>query len=492
MEGASIVIWVDPLIDNEENKSYLKELKNFDYLKVKDFKHVENAIDELKKIFFEETFIILSGKLYLYFIEQFKENLKDVYIIPKILVFTSKVNEVIDNIIININNMHNSFFISGGIQNKFSEVKCYLLKKGGKLNIDEGHLTIESIDRKEQLLLPILYKSLIDSIQYDEIINFNEIIYKNYSKESKDISYLLKTIESIPNIPLELLSKYYARIYTAKSNNEDNNFHSNMNKDLRENKHDIYLPYIKVLYAGIKLKVFPLASNKILYRGTFLLNDELEIIKNYIEKGIDGLPGVIIFSKEFLLFYKDKKIVEKKILNINNKDKNLSKVLFILEENKNIDQNSSTHADIENISFYPAEREVLFLPFSSFGIRGIKEIINNNEKIYEIKIFYLIEYSQELIEDSSIINNENIIPNTEFKNQIIQFGLINFKQIKTTKNLAINNIKYKSSKIDYKIKEINNKDINNKEINNKELNNNGINNTDINNTEINNNVINNI
>ena len=330
MEDISIVIWVDPLINNEENRKYLKYLKNFDYLKVKDFKEVKYAIDEIKKIYFEETVIILSGKLYFEFIKQFKENLKDIYIIPTILVFTNKLDKFFEKNYTNINKMDNSFFISGGIKNDFSGIKGYLLKKEITTDIDEGQLTIEFMDKKEKFLFPILYKSLIDLIQYDEILKFNELIYKNYSKENINIDYLLKSIESIHNIPIELLSKYYARIYTANSNNEENFFHLNMNKDLRENKNDIYLPYIKILYAGIKLNSFPLASDKILYRGTFLLNSEIAKIKNYVEKGIEGFPGAIIFSKEFLLFYKDKKIAEKKINNINYYNKDLSKVLLIL------------------------------------------------------------------------------------------------------------------------------------------------------------------
>ena len=39
------------------------------------------------------------------------------------------------------------------------------------------------------------------------------------------------------------------------------------------------------------------------------------------------------------------------------------KVLFTLEKDNNIDYSLSTHADIENISYFPEEKEVLFLPF---------------------------------------------------------------------------------------------------------------------------------
>ena len=42
------------------------------------------------------------------------------------------------------------------------------------------------------------------------------------------------------NIPIEILCKYYARIYTVESN-----FYKDINEDLRMNNKDKYLPYIK-------------------------------------------------------------------------------------------------------------------------------------------------------------------------------------------------------------------------------------------------------
>ena len=313
MEEISIVIWVDPQVDNAENKKYLKFMDKFDYLKVRYFKEIKLAIAEIKKIDFEETLIILSGKLYFDFIDIFKENLNDINIIPKILVFTSKA-EIFKEKLNEYNKMKECpFYISEGIKTNFTAIQRYFSQKEKKLDFkEEGQLTIEYIDKKEKLLLPILYKSLIDSPQYDEIEKFNEIIYKNNLKENKNIIYLLKSIDSRPNIPIELLSKYYARMYTAESNNDDNIFHFKMNKDLRENRNDIYLPYIKVLYAGITLKLFPLASNHKLYRGTFLSNKEIEKIKDNLRKRINGLPGAIIFSKEFLL--KIKKLLKKILL----------------------------------------------------------------------------------------------------------------------------------------------------------------------------------
>ena len=65
------------------------------------------------------------------------------------------------------------------------------------------------------------------------------------------------------NIPVEILCKYYARLYTAESS-----FYKILNSDLKMNNKDkyLYLPYIKTFYDGVKLKSLPLASNNILYK----------------------------------------------------------------------------------------------------------------------------------------------------------------------------------------------------------------------------------
>ena len=64
------------------------------------------------------------------------------------------------------------------------------------------------------------------------------------------------------NIQIEILSRYYSRLYTANSS-----FHRNVNRDLGLNKKDNYLSFIKILYEGVKLKLLPLSNNNILYIG---------------------------------------------------------------------------------------------------------------------------------------------------------------------------------------------------------------------------------
>ena len=77
----------------------------------------------------------------------------------------------------------------------------------------------------------------------------NGKFYRMYP-EIKHNRTRLNSLKSVSDIPIELLCKYYTRIYT----DNDSYFYSNINKDLRENKRNNYLSYIKVLYEGVKLK----------------------------------------------------------------------------------------------------------------------------------------------------------------------------------------------------------------------------------------------
>ena len=103
---------------------------------------------------------------------------------------------------------------------------------------------------------------------------------------------------------------------------------------------------------------------------------------------------------------------------------NLPKVLYILENDNNLGYNLSTHGDIEKISFYPDEKEVLFFPFSSFEIKSLEQIEKNNEIIYEIKLVYLGKYLKDIEDDDALISNEFSLPESEFATQLMVNGLI--------------------------------------------------------------------
>ena len=417
------ILWVDSNVDGEENTSYIEELKSLNFYKIKCFKDINEAIDHIKTIEFEETIIIVSGNLYIPFIKSFKNNLNDIYVIPKIIIFTSNVEKFKNNVEYQ-NIIKHPFYNVGGLHDSFEKIKNFIINPPGKkkmmLRREETELIFEYIDCKEKLAFPMFYESLIEVKPNDNFEDFTKQLYIKYSKNNKEIEELLEPIINMQKIPLELLSKYYSRIYTTETD-----FYRDLNNDLRLKNTNNYLPYIKVLYEGVKLDSLSLSTNKKLYRGGRLSNTEINKINEFIKMRKTGLPAAIVFSKTFLSFTKDKKIaeyfldeeeVEKKI----NSPNKLVKVLFILEKDSIDNSSFSTHADIEKkISLFPTEREVLFFPFSSFEIKNINERIVNNEKRYEIQLSYLGKYKKQFD-----LPKKPTIPDSQFKNELIQSGLI--------------------------------------------------------------------
>jgi len=435
-----IIVWIDPNIDGDENTEYLEELKLLGYFNIKKCKTIEEAIIKINEIIFDETIIIISGQLFTKFIDEFKNNLNNICFIPKIIIFTGNKNEFYESLNLNYQSyINNPFYNLGGIQTNFDKIIEFVKNPVGENTVlinrdDDIELSFDYIDDEKKLALPMFYKYLIEFTKND-FNNFSKFLYKNYYDKSKEVRNFLDTIKYLPEIPIELLCKYFSRLYT----DEESRFYSDLNKDLRKDRRDDYLYFIKVLYEGVKLKALPLASNNILYRGTRLSNDEIEniytLLKKEKDEKVEGLPGAIIFSKAFLSFTKDK-IVADNFLKLTPKpsifNKKQAKALFILEKDDKVDYSLSTHADIEKLSIDPREREVLFFPFSSFEIKEIKEIKdidNNGDKIYEIRLLYLGKYLEKIEKDKILIENKEDLPKTTFKDEILQSRFIKSEDI---------------------------------------------------------------
>ena len=433
------VIWIDSDLDNEENRIFIKELSSNGSYNVGFFQNVDKAIEHMRYIYFEETKLIVSGKLYPEFVQKFKENIIDMYIAPKIIILTKNKQSFISS---NIYNQNNTFYNFGGVVDTFQEVQKFLHDENKLIklkNADKVKLTFEFIDNKEKLVLPLFFKSLIELSKKD-VANFNYTIYNEYSSDEQ-VKNLLDSIKSFSDLPIEILCKYYAKLYTSNTK-----FHENLNRDLGTDKVEKYLPFIKTLYEGVKLKSLPLANNNILYRGTEISKNEIQNIMQYINQKIPGLPSSIVFSKSFLSFSKNKMVAENFMYQCN--DVNSFRVLFILEKDDNIEYNLSTHADIEKISFFPGEKEVLFFPFSSFEIKEIKPVNIGYGVIYEIKLLYLGKYLKDIEKEKSIIINKNKIPDTEFKKQLIEVGLIQEQRVEQINKIILyNNYKQYESNI---------------------------------------------
>ena len=426
------VIWLDPNIDSLENSEELKS--NLDLLNIKLIKNLNEAINYLKKIKIKHINIILTKAIYPQFIQQYKKNLVDMTFSLTIFLYKTNEQEIINN---NNNKEYTNYeeilFEFGGIINKLEELENILLKSGKNITEYEEtkkntfdlpvQLTFELIDNKAKLLLPLSFKSLLDKAINDNMIEYTNSLFDIYSKQNVDIRKLLQNIKLYDNITVENLSKYYAKFYSIESN-----FYRDINEGLRLNNAEKYLTFIRTLYEGVRLKILPLASDKVLYRGTKISKFEIEKIKNNIEKKIENLPGLIVFSKPFLSFTKARNVAEN-FLSPNYNNSNLTNVLFILEKDNNVGFNLSTHCDLENLSYYPGEKEVLFFPFSSFEIKDIKEVELRGEEGYEIRLLYLGKYLKDIENDPNIIQDENDIPDSEFKKQLIEFGLIKKEKI---------------------------------------------------------------
>ena len=441
------LIWIDPNYDNEENQDYVRNIKNLGFSNIVLFKTTEGGINYIKTIKFESTKIILNGRLFIEFIWKFKENLKDLYIIPKIAIFTRNKIDFLDFNKDNLDIINDSFYTYGNINVFYDDIKEFLISEKmidenylidlnenkeikntlQTINIKErlgdcyeNQLTFEYIDCIEKLVLPLLYQSLINLTKIEKIENYNKYLYSIIYPKNKNLIELLDDINNVPNIPIELLCKYYSRLYTMETN-----FYKDLNYNLINRKKEKYLVFIKILYEGLKLKALKIISNKELYRGSIINIEEIKKIKEYLNNKKPNLPGAIVFSKSFLSFTKDKKVA-----NLHTKN-----VLYKLEKYDKMEYNISTHSDIEEISFFKEEQEVLFFPFSCFEIKEINEKLKNNKIIFEIKLLYLGKYLNELKNNKNLVEIANEIPDNKFKKEILDSGLIQKENIKNTKQL---------------------------------------------------------
>ena len=257
----NIIIWIDPNINNNENTKYIKDLESFKNTRIYPFKDISDSLEKIKTIKFEDTHIIVSGSLYSEFIKKLEENIRDIYVVPKIIIFTLNKERFLD---LNKDYKENSFYSLGGIETSFDKIKSFIFNPQNRKDIEqENSLTFEYIDCKEKLILPLFYKS---------------------------------------------------------------KFYEDINKDLKDNKKDnyynsYYMPYVKILYEGIKLKSLKLASNNILYRGGKISLEEIIKIKGYLKNKLKDLPGAIVFSKSFLSFTKSE-MTARNYMNKASKNKN--------------------------------------------------------------------------------------------------------------------------------------------------------------------------
>ena len=216
--------------DSEINIS-IPEFKNLSN-NIKEFHDINEAMDEIKKLKFNETIIIVNKKKFVDFVIMFNKNINDICIIPKIIIFSESKSQKLKlpNDIQNKN-----FYTFFGIKIR-KEIKDFLKKEAEENNKEliedypkashytDSELIFQFIKRRPDLLLPLFYTILLDISETNNYL-FIEAM-KSY-KNNSNYKTLVNSIISCKDIPIELLSKYYARIYTV-----DGNFSLKMKRDI--------------------------------------------------------------------------------------------------------------------------------------------------------------------------------------------------------------------------------------------------------------------
>ena len=244
----SILIWIDTNIHNNQNTQYTKEIHKFKFLKIKVFENIKEAINYIKEIKFEIIKIIISGELYSEFLNSLKEVIRDIFVAPKIIVFTNN-KEKFYMLNKDYHNKENIFYTYGGVVTTFQEITKFLIDEIKPRKLEKNNaikflknenlqnnfiksdgseyiFEFEYIDYKEKLIFPLLYESLLENISLDNLENYTALLFSTYSKNNLDIKRLLGQIESMQNIPIEILSKYFARLLSI-----DSEFYEDINKD---------------------------------------------------------------------------------------------------------------------------------------------------------------------------------------------------------------------------------------------------------------------
>ena len=320
---------------------------------------------------------------------------------------------------------NDNFYKCGGIHTDFDKIKKFIDDKQEEIINYPSHeqttptpiigeeLIFEQVNEKKGILMQLFYKIMIEKSNTEENNEFMNFLRENYLNDPK-YKDILSQIVDVPDIPVELLSKYYARIYTINGN-----FYKNMKKELlkgNEENYKTYLPFIKTLFEGTRKRALKTCFQIDLYSAQWLAQMEIDNFKNMSQIGKGNFVKQIYFSKSFISFSKDENIAKNFY---NNTDKNA--IITLIGDKK--EMNLLTHADIEDISVYKNEKEVLFFPFSTFEIINI-EIDPSNPEKYKIKLKYLAQYIEELKNDKKFYNSRERIPDTRFKALIEKTGLI--------------------------------------------------------------------
>ena len=395
------VVWIDQNNDKSENKGYLMkysgELKEFSFSLVTS---VKEGYSLLGKFSFELIYVILSGRLAEEFLDVYEENLQNMTSLTLniIFCFDGKYHK-------SKKYANDPFYNPGGVVTEFKDVINFLKmdKYNKDINLEKKNIKgkYDYYNGNEKsfifisktlanLSLPIILKKFSSRFLNEDLLEkFKQFLFNNYYENFKKIE-LIKIINSNIKIPFYLFSKIFLRLYTMESP-----FYRDLNKSLRNGNFSDFNQFIFTLYYGLNRKIIEDCHDCYLYRFSNITKKEYDSIKNSSCR--------IVLAETFLSFSKDIKVAKHFILRKDNP--NIKRIFFVVNpvSEKNI---IVTNIDVKNISYFPCEKEVVFLPFSGFEIINIEEgaeyttIYLNYLNKYEKKVIdYIDARSKDKVED---------------------------------------------------------------------------------------------
>ena len=390
-------IWIDSDINNQENSGYSEELLKT-YTNIAFFRRVNDALKFFTKIKFKMISIIVSGSLFPEFIKKLQDLEHKISSVPKIIIFTSESRK---SKIQAMSLINDSFYNIGGFALNFEEVKSFLKKNIMNKEIQYNPLlrrkkletgaefSFDFLDNQKSNIIGILYLARLFNEPTDKQCKlFDEYLITNYGDKMKELILQMRDVVC----PISLRIKYWLRAYTLETK-----FYRDMNMDLMKDKIKPYIPYIQLLYAGLKLNNFNYSYTNNLYRGAMIKIEEIKKLSKYMEaKQNSQIPTALIYSKAFMSFSLDINVAME-FMQKNNPPDNLVRVLYILKtevDNKKeqiLIYKNATNADLSNISNYENEREILLFPFSVYEINDVQK----KENYYIVYLNILGKYKDD-------------------------------------------------------------------------------------------------
>ena len=150
LENEKIYIWIDPDIENEQNKLHYKALFEEKNIDCKKYDNIDDGFDFLNKEEnnFKSIVIIISGKLFIDLYYRIKKNIDSIKFSPTIVVFTEKVNFFINHL-----KMNNIYYINDLFDTKLIFTNQIQLNDYIEHKIIKGKdLSFEIIESPEQFL----------------------------------------------------------------------------------------------------------------------------------------------------------------------------------------------------------------------------------------------------------------------------------------------------------------------------------------------------